>query len=974
MPSNSFEHNNLINKAACDSCLNEDVKLTTNMAYGKFMRYLQHKTTSQYFKKKYLNQAINSVLIGAVLSAASFQTLAADAVQNNQTDNELEVIAVTGSYSKSLEKAVDIKRSTIGFSDSVVATDIADFPEQNLAEALQRMPGVTIERNKGLGTKVNVRSLPSEFTHVSINGVATASGSGGRDVEFDIFASEIIQSVTVKKSPTAADEEGGIAGSVLIATARPFDYNERKVIVSAEGAHNSISEEIDPKFSFLASDTFGDWGALVSYSNAQRTNRTDSNSGINFRPLSRWLEKKGSDSKQKQSDQAATVLEQATGIVINDRFDIEENSRVVFIDKVGDRVYLNDQEKWGATGSLQYKPNDDFSLTFDAMLGGYDSVEDEYDAAAYSASSNSTLETIHDYDSTTLADDGITVLTDVSYTLTQHEFLSKERVNNTDYDQYSLTLDWNIADWDINGLVGYSGAEKTADSSNLKHVAYAPSRTRYTATGGETIASASSAGFDMYNSPDKYIFESYQVDLEAITDDKYAAQLDFSRALQLAYLPALSRVHFGLRYTDKSKERNFGSVSVKGPSASDNSWGGTRTLQDSELTQVTDIVPGGDYAPRDIQWSQVANDYARNEFRYSGFNVAFAANQYYRVDEEVLSLYAMADFTFDIASMPVDINAGVRAVDTSILSFGYHQEQKPDGSTGYTDKPVSKDGSYKDVLPSLNMTMEVSDGLIFRAAASKTLMRPALTDIAYKRSVSYTNFRYSDGNPSLEPTYANQWEAGLEWYMENGGLLAASYFWKDIEGVVQNKLTGVVKDVEKLNADGSVDGYYDFDVYQPVNADGSYKVTGIELIAQLPLTTLHESLEGFGVNANYTVLDNSLTGSSNLGIDTPPEGLAENTYNLTFYYENDSFDARISYNYKDKYVEYIQNNMYPVYRDAYGQTDISVGYQLTDNIKLSLKGINLTDEETTGYTMDPAFPTMNEYSGRRISLGIRALL
>lgn len=938
------------------------------------MGYFTHKTRPSNFKKHTLNLAINSVLIGAVFGACAFQTMAADELKNSKTDNELEVINVTGSYSKSLEKAVDIKRSSVGFSDSVVATDIADFPEQNLAEALQRMPGVTIERNKGLGTKVNVRSLPSEFTHVSINGVATASGSGGRDVEFDIFASEIIQSVTVKKSPTAADEEGGIAGSVLISTARPFDYNERKLIVSAEGAYNSISEEVDPKFSFLASDTFGDWGALVSYSKAQRTNRTDSNSGIDFRPLSRWLEKQGSDSKQAQSDQAAAVLERDTGIVINDRFDIEENSRVVFLNKVGDRVYLNDQEKTGATASLQYKPSNDFNLTFDAMLGSYDSVEDEYDAAAYSASSNSTLETIHAFDNATLAQDGITVLTDVSYTLTQHEFLSKERVNNTDYSQYSLTMDWQTNGWDINALVGYSGAEKTADSSNLKHVAYAPSRSRYTAQGGETIASENSDGFEMYNSADKYIFESYQVDVESITDDKYAAQLDFSHALELSYLPALSRVQFGLRYTDKSKERNYGSEKVTGPSAGDNSWSGTRTLQDSELTLVTDIVPGGDYAPRDIQWAQVANDYARNEFRYAGFNVDFADNQYYRVDEEVLSLYAMTDFSFELADMPVEVNAGVRAVDTSVLSFGYHQEQKADGSTGYTDAPVSKDGSYNDLLPSLNMSMEIDEGLLFRAAASKTLMRPALSDIAYKRSVSFTNFRYSDGNPSLEPTYANQWEAGLEWYLENGGLLAASYFWKDIEGVVQNKLTGVVNDVEKLNADGSLDGYYDFDVYQPVNADGSYKVTGIELIAQLPLSSLHASLEGFGVNANYTVLDNSLTGSSNLDIATPPEGLAENTYNLTFYYENDSFDARVSYNYKDKYVEYIQNNMYPVYRDAYGQTDIALGYQLSDNIKFSLKGINITDEETSGYTMDPAFPTMNEYSGRRISLGIRAEL
>lgn len=155
------------------------------------------------------------------------------------------------------------------------------------------MPGVTIERNKGLGGRVMVRGLPSDFTFVTINNLGTASGSGGRDVEFDIFASEIIQQVTVQKSPRAADEEGGVAGSVNISTARPFDYAGRKFVASVEGAHNSISEEIDPKVSFLASDTWGDWGGLASFSTARRTNRTDSNSGINFRPMFRFLEVSG---------------------------------------------------------------------------------------------------------------------------------------------------------------------------------------------------------------------------------------------------------------------------------------------------------------------------------------------------------------------------------------------------------------------------------------------------------------------------------------------------------------------------------------------------------------------------------------------------------------------------------------------------------------------------------------------------------
>ncbi|MGO2169331.1 MAG: TonB-dependent receptor [Pseudoalteromonas sp.] len=896
------------------------------------------------------------------------------AQDNENKEQAMEQIVVTGSYIKSLEKAIDLKRENIGFSDSIVASDIADFPEQNLAEALQRMPGVTIERNKGLGQKVNVRSLPSEFTFVSINNLATASGSGGRDVEFDMFASEIIQSVTVKKSPTAADEEGGIAGSVAITTARPFDYEGRKMVASFEGAYNEISEQTDPKFAFLASDTFGDWGALASIAYSERTNRTDSNSGIDFRPLSRWLEKSGSS--QWQADQAADVLERDTGITINDRLDSDETSRVVFLNKVGDRSYLTEQEKWGATLSLQYKPSSEFSLTFDGLLGSFDDHEDEYDAAAYAASSVSSLERVNQYDSSTLSDYGITVLTDVDYAATQHEFLSKENSSDTDYQQFSIAMDWIVGQWDINGLFGYSGADKSIESTNLKHTAYRATRSRYTSTGAETIPSDSADTFDMYNSPEAYLFDYNEVNREAISDDKYAAQLDFTRQLNLAFFPALSKVQFGARYTDKSKERNYGSNRVTGPSAGDTSWVGTRTLADSELTNITDLVNGGEYlseVPSKQGWSQISNSYARDQLRYEGFGVDFEEDQYYQVEEKTTAIYAMADFVFDIGDMPATLNTGVRYIDTDVNSSGYHQVQNDDGSTNYTSEPVSKNGHYTDLLPSINFTLELNDDLILRTAASETLMRPALTDIAYKRTVSLSEFKYRDGNPDLQPTYADQWEVGLEWYLEEGGILAVSYFEKEIEGVVRESLTGVVEGVTKYNDNGTVDGVYDFDVYQKVNAEGAYDVSGVEFVAQIPFVRFHNLLDGFGINANYTTLDNSLTGSSDLGIPTPPEGLADETFNLTFYYENESFDARISYNYKDKYVEYIELDMYPVYRDAYGQTDVSLGYNINNSMKVTLEGINITDEETKGYTLDPAFPTMYEFSGRRVSLGFRAI-
>jgi TonB-dependent receptor len=879
---------------------------------------------------------------------------------------ELDEIIVTGSYQRSLERAVDIKRDNVGFSDSIVATDVANFPEQNLAEALQRIPGVTIERNRGLGRRVSVRGLPSEFTFVTINDLATASGSGGRDVEFDIFASEIIQQVTVQKSPTAADEEGGIAGSVDITTARPFDFGGPRAVASVEGAYNSISEEIDPKVSVLASNTWGDWGALASFSTARRTNRTDSNSGINFRPAFRFLEAGGA-----REQQARDVLARDAGVIIGNMDDRDETGRIIFQDKVGDRAYLNTQDQWGATLSLQYKPSANFDLSFDAMLGGYDTTEDEYDIAAYSASSVSTFETIHEYDDTTLADYGMVVLRDVSYTATQHEMLSKEYLNETDYTQFGTELNWRGDDWTLHALAGYSGAEKTLDYANLKHVAYEPSRTRWTETGGETIPSANSGGFDMYNSPERYFFEAYETTLESISDDKYAAQVDFTRHFDLDFFPALTSLQFGARYTDKTKERQYGALNIQGPGPGSAIWFKTRPLLDSELTPIGDLVPGGDYTIRDLNWSQVSNEYARETFRYDGFSTPFDPGQFYEVSEQVTSLYAMADLDFDLGPVPVAVNGGVRYVDTSITSSGYHQIQNPNGSTGYTPEPVSSDGGYDKFLPAINVTADLTDSLIFRAAASETLMRPALTDLAYKRTANFNSFRFTDGNPNLEPTFAKQWEVGLEQYLPGGGLLAVSYFSKEIEGVVRQALTGVVEDVTKYNANGTIDGVYDFDVYQPVNAEGSYDVTGVELVAIVPFGLIFPPLEGFGINANYTVLDSSLTGQSIIDVPTPPAGLADNTYNVTLYYENDRFQARVSYNYKDKYVEGIGYEMYPIWRDGYGQMDLSASYNLTDRIQVSLEGINITDEETTGYTMDPSFPTTYELSGRRVSLGLR---
>lgn len=881
--------------------------------------------------------------------------------ENAGEEDTAEEIVISG-YRRSIEEAIDMKRETIGFSDSIVATDIADFPEQNLSEALQRIPGVVIERDKGLGTRVNVRGLPTEFTFVSINKLATASGSGGRDVEFDIFASELIQSVTVQKSPTASDEEGGIAGAVSIRTARPFDNPGLRVVGSAEGAYNSISEKIDPSFSFLASNTFGDFGVLVSVAKQQRTNRTDSNSGINFRPIARWTDRAGTTYRNT----AIATLQRDAGITFTDAM----KNKIVFLDKVGDRVYKNDQDRLGLSGSIQYKPSNNFSLAFDAFIGSYDTTEDEYDAAGYSASSNSSLETIHAYDKDTLSESGIIVLRDVSYTNTQHEFLSKEYITETDYRQFGGEMNWETGNWKINALGGYSGAERVLDYANLKHVAYAPSRTRYTETGGETIPSANPNTIDMYNAPSKYLFEAYETTRERIKDDKYAAQLDVSYGFDSSIL---KRINFGGRYTSKTNQREYGEEKIQGPTRGSTAYVNIRKLGDSPLVNVTDIVGGKAYQARDLSWAQVSNEYARDFFRPDGFVTPFANANYAKVKEDTIAGYAMADFEFDIA-VPIFINVGGRYLRTTIHSEGYHQVQNPNGTTGLTPTPVSSKGSYEKFLPSFNAHAELTESLLLRAAASQTLIRPALGDLAYKRTASYSSFRFTDGNPGLKPTYADQWEVGVEKYLGRGGILSASYFWKKIKGVVQSRLTGEVPNVTVYNANGTINGVYDFDVYQPVNAEGSYDVSGVELNAVIPFAMFADWADGFGVNANATFLDSSLTGQSDLGVPTAPIGLSDNSYNATVFYDNGPLSVRLSYNRRGKYVERIERNMYPVYRDAYGQFDFAASYQLTRNFRVELQGINIGNAKTTGYTMDPSFPTTYELSGSRISLGIRAQL
>src|SRR5687768_2548723 len=228
-----------------------------------------------------LRVAVRTVLGMAALSAAAAAfSQQADPAESPE-DATMEEVVVTG-FKESLSLALDQKREAVGAVDAIVAEDIADFPDLNLAESIQRVPGVSIARDAGEGRNISVRGLGPQFTRVRINGMEAMSANGGTDAaggtnrdrsfDFNTFASELFNSITIRKTASAETEEGSLGATVDLRSGRPFDYDGFTVVTSAQASYNDINEDIDPRGAFLISNTFADgrFGALLSVAYTKR--------------------------------------------------------------------------------------------------------------------------------------------------------------------------------------------------------------------------------------------------------------------------------------------------------------------------------------------------------------------------------------------------------------------------------------------------------------------------------------------------------------------------------------------------------------------------------------------------------------------------------------------------------------------------------------------------------------------------------
>jgi TonB-dependent receptor len=931
-----------------------------------------------------LRRAVQAVLSVAALSASA---AALSQQADESTDaGALEEVVVTG-FRQSLNEALNVKREQIGAVDAIVAEDIADFPDLNLAESLQRIPGVSIARDAGEGRTITVRGLSPEFTRVRLNGMEAMSANGGTDAaggtnrnrsfDFNTFASELFNAITVRKTASAEVEEGSLGATVDLRTGRPLDYDGFTVVTSATAQYNDLSDNIDPRAAFVISNTFADerFGALLSVAYTERQLVDEGSSTV------RWGVPSG----------AMTLAPNYAGTPTIDQINASFLPRIPRYD-----AYEHEQDRLGVTASLQFAPSERTSINLDALYAEFnaersetflevpnfsggangirvqDAVIDDANTLVYGAFNNVDIRSEQRFDKLSTEFKQITL--DASHELTDtvrvNGLIGKSEADHDNPIQTTLLFDWNnipLMSYDYRGNdrlpVLNFGSTNLTSTVNGTPASEAGSTTD---SNGWYLSQIRLRPQQTTNE-----FENYQFDVQWEATDT----LQFSAGVQLK--------EFTFETAEQRIDPSFCSAS-QAPTANAEACAAA-SFSGVPIADFSRVFSYGDDLgiPSGTATSFLNPDMAAATalFGLNGIPLSSTPSlgNNRRVEEEDLGYFAQAQLTTDIGGMPLRGNLGVRYVKTDQTSQGFSFLS---GSAVL----IEAQRDYTDTLPSLNLALSVTDNFIVRAAAAKVMSRPNLGILTPGGSVTVSgnNRTATLGNPSIDPTRAKAYDLGFEWYFASESLLSVALFYKDIEsravGVTISDIPFTnnpfgIPDSVAIAACGSQPNC------APELANWTFNTTangpggdlkGFEIGYQQPFVFLPGFWSNFGVQLNYTGVDSKIT--YNAGLREDLVGLSRSAYNATLYYEVDRFGARVSAAYRDEFLTQVpgrNGNDLEGTADVL-QIDASARYSVTDNLTVTLEGINLTDEFEDQW-VDSVGNRLSYYhhTGRSFLLGAR---
>lgn len=942
---------------------------------------------------------------------ASLLASGTNAQESTSDNNNVEVIEVRGIVS-SLKRAMSDKKESIAVSDGIAAEDLGKFPDLNVAESLQRITGVSIDRSGGEGQQVTVRGLGPQFNSVLVNGRQIANDSQGREFNFDVIAAEQITGAKVFKSTQAQYQAGGIGATIDITTARPFSYDGFKAALSAKAQYETLSEETSPTISGLVSNTFADgkFGALLALSHSEREMQINSIRTAGWRP-GQTLSHITQDSNGNTLFEEDGVTPQTTIVASN----------VYFPRNWDQEVDQQNRERTNASLVLQFAPSEEVTITFDGLHSRFEIDSVVSDLASWFEPGRVGSDAIIDADTRTalfftqeLSDNPATDF--VQHTRNQRD---------TTVNAYALNVEWAVSDQLTSSFdVSISDAENDIAGKDRFNVIGLVNEYSFDGTGA--TPTVQHAGLGNGNLPDASLARAhYNERGNGFTNEDDIVELKADFEYQ-SNSDVFQSAKFGIyrQEREKARFREFNNV------VGDKIFGGyvvpvpTGTLQPFVANNFFPGLIDTFYAydgEAHLQYlesaeAQSANDVARGLAAGTSAAVFAAANNglpileanRYNIKEDITSLYMDFNFAVDLGDMPLSVNFGARYDETKIDVAGV-QADIADIVPG-TDLTlfsnvfeeavdISLGTSYSNLLPSLNLKLEVEEDMILRLSAYDSLTRPTMSQLSpstvFQQSRSQ-NLRATGGNPNLKPITSENWDASFEWYYNDASSFTFAVFSKEVENFI-SVLTGeesyelgdraatddfrcntsnsgacaqdssANSPIDRVLSNPELNGQFEtFVVARPQNTEAA-TITGYEI------AWTHVWDNGFGVTANATVVDSDTDSNTDSSNNFGVEGLGD-SQNLILFYENDAFQARIAFNNREAFLRNLQNpfNGEPINGQTFGQWDISASYDINETFTAFFEGINITEEELvqTGRFATQIFSI--EDNGSRFALGVRA--
>ncbi|MCT8872098.1 TonB-dependent receptor [Shewanella xiamenensis] len=926
--------------------------------------------------------------LALVAAGASMHSYAADAVTDKDVkakkDAEIEVIQVKG-FRTSVIKSLNDKRFGDTVAESISADDLGALPDQSIADALTRLPGVTAVRTGGQASGLNIRGLDGDFVFATLNGHEQVTTGGKRAIEFDQYPSELISQAAVYKSPKASLIEGGVAGTVELKTTDPLKSDkDQSFNINTRGSFNDRADEISDAEQYgnrlslayqgkFLEDTLG---VAVGYAHLYQPYVASQFIGLRF-----------NDDKK---DVNADGIKEA----ISEGFELQQKG--------------GDDTRDGYMAAIHWQPTDNLSLKGDLFHSKFTSENFARGFRVKSLKNGTISDAVVENGSMT----GGTVSTDGT------DNFAVFVINDNDSKYSELTSGSFNVEWNNGGAltvaadVSYSKADGEFVNGGTRAVLYDDI--------GNEVRSAESITYQLNGlSPADISFDNDYTNTASLglkevgmwpynqQNDLVAYKLDFNYVLDMG---VVSSVDFGVRYAERefNAQRSqagygfeFGKnpsnqpvLSLNGDMAKVVDFGGELSGYPSflaiDFNKAVELVNAQLAATGQSPFTPTANWSNNWTMIQSG-----------AVNEDVLAGYVQANLDFDIADIKVTGNVGVRVVNTDQSSTGLQQVGYGLGeaitdelgvvSTDYIRNKVGK--TYTDYLPSLNLTFHLTENDQLRFAAASVMSRPPIDKLKsgmgswYDDSATPGYKKYNawgNTSPLLDPFYADQYDLSYEHYFEESeGAVVVALFYKDIKSFINN-FTIQPFDFEAngfIVPDTIIDNGVEFPVvknegqYQTaINNDKGGYIRGIELGYTQVFDFLPSPLDGLGFTGSYSYSDSEVeftTDLSGSNLTIPLPGLSEDVLNTTLFYTLDGFDTRVSMRYRSGYVsEQVAVESQLAFFDAETVVDYQASYALDNGLKFLFQINNLTDEPSKTYFGEEHQTGTIQYFGRQYFLGL----